>query len=197
MALAVIRSEVTQALRRPRGFQLRSWVAAALLGLSLGLPYWHLTLYAPQYPGGLRASVYLTHVGGDAAEIDILNHYIGMKSLSLAAPLERKLAVPLVAGGVLAVAASAFLGRWGLLLQAPAVVFPLGVLADLSYWLWKFGHSLDPGAPIRVDPFMPAIIGRSTVMQFSTHAVFGAGFLLAAATAALALYNIVTWRRSR
>ncbi len=120
-----------------------------------------------------------------------------MKSLTLAAPLERALAVPLVLGGVTAVAASAFLGRFGLLLQAPAVVFPLGVLADLGYWLWRFGHSLDPTAPIRIDPFMPAIIGQSAVMQFSTHAVFGWGFLLSAGTAALALYNIVTWKRRR
>jgi len=197
VSIAVIRSEVQQALRHPTGYQIRSWVAAVLLALSLLLPYWHLTLNAPQYPGGLRTSVYLTRVGGDAAEIDILNHYIGMKSLTFAAPLERTLAVPLVLGGVLAVTASAFLGRLGLLLQAPAVVFPLGVVADLGYWLWRFGHSLDPTAPIRLDPFMPAIIGRSTVMQFVTHATFGWGFLLSAGTAVLALYNIITWSRHR
>lgn len=197
MSFAVIRGEIERALRRPTGFQIRSWAAAALLGLSLWLPYWHLTLYAPQYPGGLRTSVYLTHVGGDASEIDILNHYIGMKSLTLAAPLERKLAVPLVLGGVVAVAGAGFLGRRGLLLQAPAVVFPIGVVADLGYWLWRFGHSLDPSAPIRVDPFMPAIIGKSTVVQFATHAVFGWGFLLSAVTAGIALYNITTWGKRR
>ena len=194
MTLAAVRHELAQA-RRPTGLHLRSWVAAALLGLSLILPYWRITLYAPQYPGGLRASIYLTKVTGESSEISILNHYIGMKPLDVAAPLERRLAVPIVLGGVLAVAASPFLGRLGPLLQAPAVVFPLGVVGDLAYWLWTFGHALDPAAPIRVDPFMPAIIGRGTVMQFSTYAMFSWGFLCAAATALLALYNLVRWGR--
>lgn len=170
-------------------------VAAGLLMLSLVLPYWRITLYAPQYPGGLRASVYLTKVTGESSEISILNHYIGMKPLEVAAPLERRLAVPIVLGGVLAVAASPFLGRLGLLLQAPAVVFPLGVVGDLAFWLWRFGHSLDPAAPIRVEPFMPVIIGTGTVMQFSTYAMFSWGFLFSAGTALLALYNLVRWRR--
>jgi hypothetical protein len=195
VSLAVIRNEFQQAFRRPTGLQIRSWAAAVLLGLSLLLPYWRITLFAPQYPGGLRASVYLTKVGGDAAEIGILNHYIGMKPLEQAAPLERRFAVPIVLGGVLAVAASPFLGRLGPLLQAPAVVFPLGVAADLAFWMWRFGHALDPSAPIRVEPFMPAILGKGGVMQFSTHAMFSWGFFLSAITAGLALYNLLRWRR--
>ncbi|MDQ7820080.1 MAG: cytochrome C [Armatimonadota bacterium] len=196
MALAAMRESLARARARSDGRWVRSLAAAALLGLSLLMPYWRVTLYAPQYPGGLRADIYLTRVGGDAREIDILNHYIGMKSLSLAAPLERRLAVPLVLGGVLAVGSAPLFGRLGLLLQAPAVVFPVGVVADLAYWLWRFGHSLDPSAPIRVEPFMPPVIGRGTVMQFTTVAAPRWGFLLAVATAALALYNVVTgWRR--
>jgi len=195
VTLALIRGELARVRRRPTGLQVRSWVAAALLGLSLLLPYWRITLFAPQYPGGLRASIYLTKVTGESSEISILNHYIGMKPLEVAAPLERRLAVPIVLGGVLAVAVSPLLGRLGPLLQAPAVVFPLGVIGDLAYWLWKFGHALDPAAPIRVEPFMPAIIGKGTVMQFSTYAMFSWGFLFAAATALLALYNLVRWRR--
>lgn len=195
MSIAAIQREVRQALRHPSGLDLRSWVAAALLGLSLLLPYWRITLFAPQYPGGLRASIYLTKVSGESAEISILNHYIGMQPLERAAPLERRFAVPVVLGGVLAVATSPLLGRLGQLLQAPAVVFPLGVIADLGYWLWRFGNSLDPSAPIRVEPFMPAILGKGAVMQFSTYAMVSWGFLLSAVTAAIALYNLFHWRR--
>jgi hypothetical protein len=118
-----------------------------------------------------------------------------MKPLEDAAPLERRFAVPIVLGGVLAVAASPLLGRLGPLLQAPAVVFPAGVMADLGFWMWKFGHSLDPSAPIRVEPFMPALIGRGGVMQFSTYAMVSWGFFLSAITAVLALYNLFHWRR--
>ena len=195
MSIAVLRTEVQQALRRPTGLQIRSWVAAGLLGLSLLLPYWRITLFAPQYPGGLRASVYLTKVAGEAGEISILNHYIGMKPLEQAAPLERRFAVPIVLAGVLAVAASPFLGRVGLLLQAPAVLFPIGVAGDLAFWMWRFGHSLDPSAPIRVEPFMPAIVGKGAVMQFSTSAMFSWGFLFSGITALIAVYNLSRWRR--
>jgi len=195
VSIAVLRTEVQQALRRPTGLQIRSWVAAGLLGLSLLLPYWRITLFAPQYPGGLRASVYLTKVAGEAGEISILNHYIGMKPLEQAAPLERRFAVPIVLAGVLAVAASPFLGRVGLLLQAPAVLFPIGVAGDLAFWMWRFGHSLDPSAPIRVEPFMPAIVGKGAVMQFSTSAMFSWGFLFSGITALIAVYNLSRWRR--
>jgi hypothetical protein len=61
--------------------------------------------------------------------------------------------------------------------------------------MWKFGHSLDPSAPIRIEPFMPAIIGRGAVMQFSTYAMFSGGFFLSAATAVIALCNLFHWSR--
>ena len=196
LSLAGARGAITQSIRRPsRGLRLRSLAAAGLLGLSLLLPFWRITLFAPQYPGGLRVSVYLTKVAGESGEVSLLNHYIGMKPLEQAAPLERRFAVPIVLGGVLAVAASPFLGRAGLLLQVPAVLFPLGVAGDLAFWMWKFGHSLDPSAPIRIEPFMPAIIGKGAVMQFSTSAMFSWGFFLSAITAVFALYNLATWRR--
>ena len=60
---------------------------------SLFQPWWQFTLYAPQYPQGLDdSSSRLTGVTGDVREIDMLNHYIGMAHLALAAPTERQLA---------------------------------------------------------------------------------------------------------
>ncbi|RMI04658.1 MAG: cytochrome C, partial [Calditrichaeota bacterium] len=70
--------------------------AALLLLISIFLPYWGLTLHAPQYPQGLKVELYVNQVTGDAAEIDELNHYIGMRKLEEAAPLERSLSIILV-----------------------------------------------------------------------------------------------------
>jgi hypothetical protein len=166
-------------------------VAAGLLVASLFLPYWQLTLYAPQYPGGLRAVVYLTHVAGDAQEISNLNHYIGMKALEHAAPVERALAVPLVLlFGALAVASGTQRGPWRWLLRLPLVLFPLGFFADLSAWLWYYGHSMDPAAPIRLEPFMPVVLGRGGVAQFRTVASFHVGFYLALVASLVALYDL-------
>ena len=48
---------------------LGRWLAlaasAAALGASYFLPWWTFTLYAPQYPGGLRLVVSLSKVSGD------------------------------------------------------------------------------------------------------------------------------------
>ena len=51
------------------------------------LPLWNLTMFAPQYPDGLRLDIF-SHalVGGsggqDMKEINLLNHYIGMHDLA-------------------------------------------------------------------------------------------------------------------
>ena len=59
--------------------------AAILLLISIFLPYWQLTLHAPQYPKGLSVQAYLNRLEGDVGEIDGLNHYIGMRPLDEAA----------------------------------------------------------------------------------------------------------------
>ncbi|MGZ3475271.1 MAG: cytochrome C, partial [Polyangiales bacterium] len=62
-----------------------SLAGAALFCASYFLPWWRLWLFAPQYPKGLEVGISLTGVGGDVRELNILNHYIGMKPLDLAA----------------------------------------------------------------------------------------------------------------
>lgn len=172
-------------------------LAALALLVSLALPYWHVTLVAPQYPGGLRVAIYLGPQGlaGDVAEVDGLNHYIGMKKLEEAATLERAIAPY----GVVALAAAAALAaavrrRWTALLALPIVLFPAIFLADLAYWLWYFGHHLDPTAALSsaIKPFTPPVLGTGRIGQFAAIARFGAGLYLAfaaalASAAALAL----------
>src|SRR6266508_2138559 len=64
-------------------------VGALLLAFIYFLPLWSLTMFAPQYPNGLRLNIYSYKlVGGnggqDIKEINILNHYIGMRDLAAA-----------------------------------------------------------------------------------------------------------------
>ena len=59
--------------------------AAVILFISIFFPYWKITLFAPQYPSGLQANMYVNRLAGDINEIDGLNHYIGMKPLGEAA----------------------------------------------------------------------------------------------------------------
>ncbi len=45
--------------------------------------------------------------------------------------------------------------------------------------MYRFGHELDPHAPIHFEPFMPTLVGSGTIGQFHTTAAPAAGFWLA------------------
>lgn len=165
---------------------LLSISAAVLIFVSFFLPYWKFTLVAPQYPYGLHVTVYLNKLEGDVRELDILNHYIGMKKMEEAAQFERKIAFWAVLMLSLITLAFLFSGRKGaIFFVLPALGFPVGFIADLFFWLYKFGHDLNPHAPIKITPFTPTLFGEGKVAQFKTFATFGPGFYLAVAGAIL------------
>ncbi len=156
-----------------------AWLALALVGTAVGLfawsyflPWWQFKLFAPQYPAGLNLEISLTGLGGDAREINMLNHYIGMRGLDEAAGVERKLAawgVGLL--GVLVVALALWVGRrYSPLLVLAGLLFPLGFVGDSFFWLWLFGHSMDPHAPLNIPAFTPALFGGGHIGQFYTWA---------------------------
>ncbi|MCK6528407.1 cytochrome C [Myxococcota bacterium] len=172
-------------------------LGAALIAVSYFLPYWHFALFAPQYPKGLNLVISLTGVTGDVQEIDIINHYIGMGHLGEAAKLERQLAAwgIGVAGAAIAVLIVASGRRLGWLATLPAVVLPLGFVLDTFYWMYRFGHELDPMAPITMKPFTPTLFGEGRVGQFRTLATPEWGFWLSLAGFALVVYAVVRRRR--
>ncbi len=171
--------------------------AVALFIASFFQQWWQFYLYAPQYPKGLSLVISLTGMGGDVSEIDLLNHYIGMHHLAGAAPTERHLAGWGVAAiAVLTLALLASSGRkLNKLVAIPAIAFPIGFLADSFYWLYTFGHQLDPRAPLHIDAFTPQMFGNGKIGQFETFAQPGLGFWLAIAGVVCAL--IAAFLRSR
>ena len=174
-------------------------IAAVLLVISIFLPYWKMTLLAPQYPGGLKVTAYLNHLEGDVREIDGLNHYIGMRPLGEAAQLERELSIAAVAVIALLVAAAIYIhNRYAALLALPALLFPAGFLGDMYYWLRNFGTNLDPTAPLSssVKPFVPPVLGRGVVGQFATVAEPGPGLILAFTASLLILVGLWLHRRA-
>lgn len=174
-----------------------SVLAVALFAVSFFLPWWRFWLYAPQYPRGLGLVISLTGMSGDVHEIDLLNHYIGMKHLAEAAPLERQIAGWGV--GIVGVTTLALLLGSGRkvtrFVAIPAVVFPIAFLVDSFYWLYSFGHSLDPKAPLRIGAFTPQMFGNGQIGQFETFARPELGFWLATAGVACAI--VATILRSR
>lgn len=170
---------------------------ALLFVLSFFLPWWRFWLYAPQYPKGLSLVISLTGIGGDVHEIDLLNHYIGMGHLEDAAPVERRLAGWGVAAiAITTVALAAFSGRkLNTLIAIPALLFPIVFIVDSFYWLYRFGHHLDPKAPLHIGAFTPQMFGNGQIGQFETFARPDAGFWVAVAGVACVLLS--TFLRSR
>lgn len=155
--------------------------AGLLMSLSLLVPFWSITLHAPQYPLGLEVDAYAWKLTGDVSEVDALNHYIGMMALDDAGSLERTLApfaIPAIA--LLAVASHWLRGRKRWLAIAPAIAFPVVFIADLFAWLYYAGNTLDPTAALSssIKPFTPRILGEGHIGQFSTVASFSYGFYM-------------------
>lgn len=174
-------------------------IAAGLLLISIFLPYWQLTLHAPQYPKGLTVQAYLNHLVGDVKEIDGLNHYIGMRPLGDAAQFEKSVSIIGVLVVALLVLAAVFVHtRWAALLALPALAFPVIFLLDLQFWLADFGQHLDRTAALSssVKPFIPKALGVGKIAQFSTDAGPAAGLWLAIAASILILVGLYFHRRA-
>jgi hypothetical protein len=174
-------------------------IAAILLVISISRPWWRLKLNAPQYPQGLFVTAYVNRMTGDVAEIDGLNHYIGMRPLAEAAEFERTVSVFGIAAVSLLILAAAFVHtRWAALLVLPALFLPVFFLADLQFWLANFGLNLDPNAALSssVDPFIPPVLWQGTIAQFSTVPRLLSGFWLSLWASGLILVGLFFHRRA-
>ena len=172
--------------------------AAVLLVATYFFPLWNLTMFAPQYPDGLRLDIYsYTLVGGnggqDIKEINVLNHYIGMQDLVNESFTEFKW-MPFVIGAL------------GLLILRAIVHGTVASLVDVTmlfvyfcgfslwsfgYKLFRYGHDLSPAAAVKVPPFMPPMFGYRQIANFevysyprpASYAIAGVVVLLLAALA--------------
>lgn len=162
-------------LERPLSGRSRMLLLVGIVALVVGafLPLWQIHLVAPQYQEGLSLQMY-THkiVGGnggqDLNEINTLNHYIGMKPIVSADFVEMKW-IPFAIGVFVLLALRAVvLGRIGNLVDLFVlfVYFGLFSLGSFAYRLYSYGHSLDPKAPMTMEPFMPVVLGRQQIANF-------------------------------
>src|SRR5512134_3220940 len=178
-------------------------VAAALLVATYFLPLWNLTMFAPQYPEGLRLDIYsYTLVGGnhgqDVKEINVLNHYIGMQDLVNESFTEFQW-MPFVIGAL------------GLLMLRAVVHATVAALVDVTmlfvyfgafslwsfgYKLYRYGHDLSPTAAVQVPPFMPPMFGGQQIANFEVYSYPRAASYAMAGTILLLLTALAwTWWR--
>lgn len=195
-------------LNRP--LRLRSRLLLALLVVPLVVsvlhPLWLIRMEAPQYPAGLQLEIYAHKLeGGDGgrhlAEINTLNHYIGMRSLDREAMPELDW-IPFALGALaiftLRVAAIGTVRSLVDLVVATAYV-SVFAFGRFVYTLYVFGHNLSPTAPVRVPGFMPAVLGSKQIANFTTHSYPATGSILlgvfALGITAVLAYHLAIGRR--
>ncbi len=155
--------------------------AAGLLTLSLFIyPMWRIDLSAPQYPDPLGMYIHIDGLEGveehDLQNIDILNHYVGMKPLPKPGDMWEFQVFPIVVGAMGALALLfALLGNRRLYLLWFILMVVLGALGiyDFYLWLYDYGTNLDPHAIIQLTDeqgnplhYVPPLLGYKQLLNF-------------------------------
>lgn len=148
--------------------------AAGLLLLLFAFPLWRITLEAPQFPEGLYMNIWINKISGSSEHIlqniNILNHYIGMKPVEPDSIPELKYFPYIVVGMSVLGLLTAWADRKYLYLGWFLVLVLLGILGiyDFYTWLYDYGHNLDPNAPIEVPGmvYQPPLFGRKDLLNF-------------------------------
>jgi hypothetical protein len=200
-------ARLNQTLSRPIGAGPRLLVAAsALLLLAVYvLPLWNLTMFAPQYPDGLRLDIYSYKLEGgngnqDITEINLLNHYIGMRDLVADDFTEFKW-LPFIVGALgLLYLRAAVMGTVGGVLDVLVlnIYFSAFALWSFGYKMYVYGHNLAPTAAVKVDPFMPPLFGAKQLANFEVYSYpQAASYAMALSSLLLAVALAAAWRRAR
>jgi copper chaperone NosL len=183
-------SALHRVLDRPVSPAGRVLLLLAVVVLLAGgtLPLWRISLVAPQYAEGLTLDMYAYQIvagnrGQDLAEINTLNHYIGMKPIVEADFLEMKVLPFAIGAFALLALRAAAVGRILTLIDLTVLFTYFGAfsLGSFAYRLYSYGHHLDPRAPMKIEPFMPVVMGSQQIANFVQTSLPLAGTLLMSA----------------
>ncbi|MBL4709720.1 MAG: hypothetical protein JKY48_14905 [Flavobacteriales bacterium] len=157
-------------------------IMAALLPLSLFFfPLWKITLEAPQYPTPLGMYIHINDFSDvnphDIKNINIMNHYVGMKYIPDAIPEFEIFPIGIMI--------TSFIGlligwkgnyRWFLAWFILMIVLSLAGMYDFYLWENDYGNNLDPKAIMKftnsdgtIMGFQPPMFGSKDILNFKAH----------------------------
>ncbi len=183
-----------------------SWVSRGLIALAslimIGIyfkPLWEITLYAPQYKEGLKMIIWVNKITGgtphDLRNINLLNHYVGMKKIDPDAIPELKI-LPIIFGFMIFLGfLTAATGNTKLLYTWAVLIIIIGVASLIDFWWWEYdyGHNLDPHAPIKIPgmAYQPPMFGCKNLLNFRACAFPSTGTYLVAVSGTLGVISAV------
>ncbi|MBE9665344.1 hypothetical protein [Mucilaginibacter boryungensis] len=158
------------------------FISCLLMLTAYFLPLWHIGLEAPQYPEGLEMKIWLNGLTGNIDQINGLNHYIGMKFISVDDFKEFKI-LPYVFGALTFVGLlAAVLKSRRLLIVwfAGLCLFAIVGFGDFYMWEYNYGHKLNPHAAIKVEGmnYQPPLFGYKQLLNFTAGSLPDTGGLL-------------------
>lgn len=150
-------------------------------------PIWRITLEAPQYPEGVTMYIWINKLGGNEPgtlqNINILNHYVGMKMIEPESIPELKYFPKIIIGMAILGIILGFVNNrklwvaWGILLLLLCI---LGVF-DFYLWEYDYGHNLADDAAIKVpgQAYQPPLFGSKKLLNFNaiSYPYFGSFFI--------------------
>lgn len=154
--------------------KLLFFLAAASLLMLFVFPMWSITLIAPQYPDGVTMYIWINKITGSTPgtlqNINILNHYVGMKYIEPDAIPEFKYFPYVIAAMSVLGMALAWTGKKGLWIGwlVLGLILCGAGLYDFYLWEYDYGHNLSPTAPIKIPgmAYQPPLIGNAKLLNF-------------------------------
>lgn len=172
-------------------------IAALLLFTPFFFPIWRIVLEAPQYPTPLGLDIHINKIvdmnPNDLKNINLMNHYIGMKDLPVELPELEIMPIIIIVMGVAGVLLAAK-GESKWYLTWFVVMAFLGCLGMYDFYLWQYdyGHTLDPRAIIKFTnedgtpmAYQPPLLGTKKILNFTIHSYPQLGGYLVGLGAAL------------
>ena len=184
---------------------LVAFASGALIAVFF-LPAWRIDLFAPQYPEGLTMNIWINGLSGDVDVINGLNHYIGMKHITVGMFPEFKFLPYVVGFFMLLGMLVAITGNRRFLLVYLVLTAIGGILAmwDFYNWGYDYGHNLDPKAPIQVPglSYQPPLLGHKRLLNFDAYSFphVGGWVVIGAAMLAFGVWFTewyLAWRKKK
>ncbi|HLF33931.1 MAG TPA: hypothetical protein VI583_06825, partial [Cyclobacteriaceae bacterium] len=124
---------------------------------------------------GVTMYIYINKIGGSSRgtlqNINILNHYVGMKSIDPGSIPELKYFPRIILAMVLLGVVAGFLNYRKIWIGWIVLLLVLCAAGMYDFYLWEYdyGHNLDPDAPIQVPgmSYQPPLIGSKMLLNFN------------------------------
>lgn len=179
-----------------------SLVPILLTAISPVLPMWYFHLNAPFYgQRWLEVIIHpLTGVRGDIEEVNIVNHYVGLDKIGneyipelpyLPYVYVLLLALMIVQGYSLLRRKS----RIALVTTVLAAVTFASTLGYVYFWLYRYTHTIQPGAPVKIEPFDPPFLGEYKIANFVIRSTIGPSLILHVAAIIIGAVGLIRSRK--